>query len=196
MIGVVDYEAGNIASVSNALTSIGAKFVISSDTNVLETCGGIILPGVGSAVGAMDSLKASGIPDFLRSTPVPILGICLGMQLLYASSEEGPTRCLGILPGKVVRFDSRACKIPHMGWNAIQHLKPTPLLEGIEEGQHFYFAHSFYVEVDESAVATTEEGLSFASVVQKDNYTGVQFHPEKSGKSGLAVLSNFVRTCL
>jgi glutamine amidotransferase len=195
MIGIVDYEAGNIASVSNALSAIKADFVVSNDAKVLSSCAGIILPGVGAAPGAMASLEAIGITGFLKSAAMPVLGICLGMQLLYKESEEGSTQCLGIIPGKVSKLDARAAKVPHMGWNVVEQRSTIPLMEGIGSREYFYFAHSFYTEIDARTVASTEVGFPFASVVQMASFTGVQFHPEKSGKAGLRLLTNFVATC-
>jgi glutamine amidotransferase len=195
MIGIVDYEAGNIASVSNALSTINADFVVSNDAKVLAGCSGIILPGVGAAPGAMASLAAIGIVDFLKSVTKPFLGICLGMQLLYESSEEGNTKCIGVLPGTVARFDSRAAKIPHMGWNVVERRKTIPLMDGLADSEHFYFAHSYYAGIQPSTVATTDIGFPFTSVVQSGNFTGVQFHPEKSGKAGFTLLRNFIASC-
>lgn len=195
MIGVVDYEAGNIASVSSGLSKVGAEFIVSGEPKTLSYCSGIVLPGVGAAPGAMASLQERGLKEFLKSTTIPLLGICLGMQLLYEESEEGPTRCLGIIPGIVKKIDRRASKVPHMGWNVVDQCSVIPLMEGIAAKEYFYFAHSYYAQTDDRTVAKTEEGFSFASVVQMDNYLGVQFHPEKSGRAGLSVLKNFVAAC-
>lgn len=195
MIGVVDYEAGNIASVSSALSTVGAEFTVSGKSETLSSCSGIILPGVGAAPGAMASLQERGLQEFLKSTRIPLLGICLGMQLLYDESEEGPTRCLGVIPGTVKKFDRQLSKVPHMGWNVVRQRSAIPLMEGIAAIEYFYFAHSYYAQADHRTVAETEESFPFASVVQEDNYLGVQFHPEKSGRAGLSVLKNFVAVC-
>ena len=195
MIGVVDYEAGNIASISNALAAIGTEFVVSSDAGELERCSGLILPGVGAAPGAMASLERVGLTPFLRSASVPLLGICLGMQLLYESSEEGLTNCLALVPGSVQRFDSRTSKIPHMGWNEVEQISPGPLMAGIASKEFFYFAHSYCSAVDGTTIAVTKEGTPFASVIQSGRVMGVQFHPEKSGATGLRLLKNFADLC-
>ncbi len=195
MIGVVDYEAGNIASISNALTAIGAEFIVSSDSHKLEVCSGIILPGVGAAPGAMASLEQHELAGFLKSASVPLLGVCLGMQLFYENSEEGSTTCLGILHGTVKKFDKRTSKIPHMGWNVVEQGLSIPLMEGISTKEYFYFAHSYYSPVDETTVAFTDEGVRFASVNQSGTVMGVQFHPEKSGTVGLKLLKNFANLC-
>jgi len=195
MIGIVDYEAGNIRSVANALASIGVQYRISSDRDELAACDGIILPGVGAAPKAMESLDANGLPDFLRSFAKPFLGICLGMELLYERSEEGDTPCLGVIPGRVLRFNSTAVKIPHMGWNKVDTINPTPLLNKTGDAGYFYFAHSFYSAVDEYTTGITESGHPFSSSVNRRNYFGVQFHPEKSGDAGLALLKNFDALC-
>lgn len=195
MTGVVDYDAGNIRSVSNALKSLGAEFIVTDDVKILAGCDGIILPGVGAATGAMRSLKKGGLVQFLRSCRKPFLGICLGMQVLMDRSEEGDVACLGIIPGTVKKFDQRAEKIPHMGWNSIQVIAENPLLDGLPRIPFFYFAHSYYAPVADAAAAITSCGILFASAMRRDNYFGVQFHPEKSGPVGLTVLRNFIAIC-
>jgi glutamine amidotransferase len=195
MIGIVDYEGGNIASVSNALNTAGARFVVSGDVSVLKDCGGIILPGVGAAPGAMAALQQRGLGKFLSRCTQPLLGICLGMQLLYQSSEEGETTCLGVFPGLVRRFDDTRQKVPHMGWNEVDCSRVNPLMEGIRTKEYFYFANSYFVEPDALTVATSSQDRAFAAVVVSENYYGVQFHPEKSGGVGLAVLRNFDALC-
>ncbi len=195
MIGVVDYEAGNISSVANALRAIGAEFILSASEVDLSKCQGIVLPGVGAARGAMASLEKQKLSAFLSSTKQPFLGICLGMQLFYESSEEGPTKCLGVLPGMIRKFDSSRMKVPHMGWNLVQRKSDHPLMTGLSPREYFYFAHSYFAEPDESAIAAATEQTTFAAVVRRENYFGVQFHPEKSGKAGLQLLRNFVALC-
>ena len=194
MIGLVNYEAGNMSSVSNALSTIGAPFIVSGDAGVLAQCNGIILPGVGAAAGAMASLQRQALAGFLSKLTIPVLGICLGMQILYKESEEGMTACLAVLPGTVKKFTGNASKVPHMGWNLVETLAKNPLL-GNPRGEYFYFAHSYYVEVDEYTAAVARDGDTFAAVVVKDNYFGVQFHPEKSGVAGLNLLRNFTSIC-
>ena len=195
MIGVVDYEAGNIASVSNALSTLGAEFIVSSNADELSRCSGIVLPGVGAATGAMQSLHQRGLIDFLCSVRVPLMGICLGMQILYDRSAEGDTQCLGILPGTIKKLDDSAEKIPHMGWNRVEIRTPHRLMNGIQSNEFFYFAHSYVAPVDDCTIGITASGERFTSVVAKENYFGVQFHPEKSGASGLHLLRNFIELC-
>lgn len=195
MIGVIDYKAGNIASVTNALTHIGAPYVVSHDPHQLEKCEGVILPGVGAAPGAIESLREYGLIDFLKTSHQPVLGICLGMQLLYEQSEEGATTCLGVISNTVKKFNNAVMKIPHMGWNDVVFTSSSPLQAGIENGEYFYFAHSFYIPITAETKGTSSCGVPFAAMVQKENYFGVQFHPEKSGKAGLQLLNNFVAIC-
>lgn len=195
MIGIVDYEAGNIASVTNGLRAIGAQFIVSSDPTALRTCDGIILPGVGSAPGAMSALRRRGLDSFLVQNSRPLLGICLGMQLLYESSEEGKTACLGLLTGSVRKFDASKQKVPHMGWNEVRRTKEVTLLNGIRDAEYFYFAHSYFAGVDSSVVAVSVESHEFAAVVANGNCYGTQFHPEKSGDAGLKLLRNFEDLC-
>ena len=195
MIGLVDYASGNIASVSNALKAIGVQYIVSSEPSELGRCSGIILPGVGAAPGAMAALRRSGLDSYLTSCEVPLLGICLGMQILYRSSEEGNTTCLGLLPGVVKKFDRANQKVPHMGWNECSLLKNHRLMDGIRVNEFFYFAHSYYVESDELPVSVAKHGNVFPAVVARGNLYGTQFHPEKSGSAGLTLLRNFDALC-
>ena len=195
MIGVVDYDAGNITSVSNALTTIGAEFHVSGERDVLARCDGIILPGVGAAPGAMASLNERKLLGFLASVDIPLLGICLGMQLLYESSEEGNTSCLGVLSGTIKKFDDKVSKVPHMGWNQVEVASENRLITGMRRGAYFYFAHSYAAGVNGSTVGIARCEAPFAAIVSKGNYFGVQFHPEKSGNAGLMILKNFEAIC-
>jgi glutamine amidotransferase len=195
MIGVVDYEAGNLTSVTNALSSIGVEYVISSGVETLSRCKGIILPGVGSAIGAMQSLNKRRLTEFLTSIDNPFLGICLGMQLLYERSEEGETECLGVVPGTAKQFDSGRTKVPHMGWNTVTFTSDNPLTQKLGNAPYMYFAHSYAAEVNGVTTGVTDCGVQFTSVMQKKNYFGVQFHPEKSGDTGLQLLKNFEAIC-
>ncbi len=195
MIGVVDYEAGNIASVSNALKAIDAEFIVTNEIARLKECDGVILPGVGAAGGAMSSLKQFKLDAFLPTVTAPFLGICLGMQLLYGESEEGATKCLGVLQGTVRKFDGRTSKVPHMGWNLVEQRAPNPLMRDIPGREHFYFANSYYSPADKEATAVSRDGVEFAAAIQNGNFLGVQFHPEKSGHAGLRLLKNFADLC-
>jgi glutamine amidotransferase len=198
MIVVIDYTAGNLYNVGHALKHLGADFIFSGDPAEVGRADKIILPGVGAARPAMESLAEQGLVEALRQVNVPFLGICLGLQLLYEISEEEDTPCLGLLSGEVRRFDSAQVKVPHIGWNSVEGAngssQPTsPLFEGVAAESFFYFVHSYYAPVERGVtLGTTEYGLSFSSVVAKNNLWGVQFHPERSGKIGLKVLQNFV----
>lgn len=195
MIGIIDYEAGNLASVSNALKAIGASFVVSSQTDRLSDCSGIILPGVGAAPLAMRSLHSRGLVRFIQELRQPFLGICLGMQLLYDKSEEGETDCLGIASGVVRRFDDDAERVPHMGWNEVLFRTGNGLAEPTGKKSSFYFAHSYYAPLGAATSAVTECGINFSAAIRVENFYGVQFHPEKSGDAGLNLLKSFCGLC-
>lgn len=195
MIAIVNYEAGNLASVSNALERLGRPYAITSDTAELDSADGVIFPGVGHAGAAMRSLRQNGLDKWLRRTAKPVLGICLGMQLLYESSEEGGgVEGLGLIPGRLKRFRSDDRKIPHMGWNTFSESRPHPLLEGLDSDSYFYYVHSYYAPVNEFTVAECDYITPFAAVAGRDNVSGVQFHPEKSGKDGERLLRNFLES--
>ncbi len=189
VIAVINYGAGNLKSISKAIEKIGKKVTITNDPEVVQSADAIILPGVGAFETAMKNLEWF-IP-FLKDTKTPVLGICLGMQLFATISEEGGLhRGLDIIPGRVVRFPQSVRKIPHMGWNEVD-FEDHYLFERIEN-RFFYFVHSYYFDTKDYVIAYTDYGVRFPSAVAKDNYIGVQFHPEKSGKNGLKLLENFV----
>lgn len=192
MIALIKYRAGNIASVSNALERLGVDFYLAETTAQLDKADGVIFPGVGHAYSAMESLKENGINEWLKSTNKPVLGICVGMQLLFESSTEGDTKGLGVIPGKLLKFESSREKVPHMGWNSVQKQADHPLLQHISDEDFLYFVHSYYAPESDFSVATCDYITPFSAVVSKDNYFGVQFHPEKSGKLGAQILQNFV----
>lgn len=193
MIGIINYEAGNIASVTNALSRLNVEFTVTNNLEELDQCDGLIFPGVGHAYSAMKSLEDHNLVEWMRNTAKPLLGICLGMQLLFEESEEGPCRGLGIIPGKLKKFDSSKRKVPHMGWNTFDTIrKESPLLEELSQNDFFYYVHSYYAPINEYSIATCDYITPFASVVSKDNFYGVQFHPEKSGKPGEILLRNFL----
>lgn len=198
-IGVVDYEAGNLTSVETALRFLKADFVISGNPDSLEGCDKVIFPGVGEASSAMRTLKSRGLDVFLKETfekGIPMLGICLGCQIVLESSEENDTQCLGLVPGRAVRFPvDTDLKVPHMGWNQVESVKEHYLFEGIKDKSSFYFVHSYYPQLGdtENAVGMTNYGISFSSVFSYKSLSAVQFHPEKSGEAGLKLLDNFIR---
>jgi glutamine amidotransferase len=200
VIGVIDYGVGNLRSVEKALEATGAEVVVTADEGALAECERLVLPGVGAFGAAMDRLRESGLDRFVEraaSDGRPVLGLCVGLQMLFEEGLEfGRHAGLGLLPGRVVRFPDSAGVVPHMGWNAVRPSSEHPLFEAIAPDTYFYFVHSYYVEArDESDVlATTEYGLRFASVCGRGSVAGVQFHPEKSQDAGLRLLANFART--
>lgn len=193
MIAIINYEAGNLASVSNALHRIGATHQITSDRAVLESSDAVIFPGVGHAQSAMQSLQNRDLITWLKSTRKPLLGICLGMQLLYDSSEEGDSAGLGVIPGHLRKFDHTLMKVPHLGWNDFSVMQDThPLLKGLLPENQMYYVHSYYAPVNEFTLASCDYGTPFAAVCARENFLGVQFHPEKSGENGERLLRNFL----
>lgn len=195
MIAIVDYKAGNIRSVENALKRLEADYQVTSDPDTIRTASHVILPGVGEASNAMRFLLP--LVDVLKSLTQPVLVICIGLQLMCASSEEGPTECMNIFDSKVLRFrPSEGAKIPHMGWNTIENLR-SPLFRGIQEGAFVYYVHSYYPEYSDSeTVASTYfAGVTFSAAMNRGNFYGTQFHPEKSGPVGEKILENFLRIC-
>ncbi len=189
MIAIIDYGAGNLKSIYKAVEKTGGKAVITTERDVIESADAIILPGVGAFETAIKNLGS--VSDYLTRTDVPVLGICLGMQLFADESEEGGLhKGLGVIEGRVIRFPDWVGKIPHMGWNLVS-AADHPLFEGVGK-EYFYFVHSYYFKTDERyVIGTAEYGIVFPAAVARDNIMGVQFHPEKSGKNGLRVLENF-----
>jgi glutamine amidotransferase len=193
MLAIVDSGGANIASVRFALERLGVRSELTADPAVIRSAERVILPGVGSAVEGMKRLQAKGLVECVRSLRQPVLGVCLGMQLLFESSAEGPVDTLGLIPGRVALLpDSPGIQVPHMGWNTVQPLKPVALLDGIEPDARFYFVHSFAGPVNEFTLASCTHGTAFAAIVQRGNFSGVQFHPERSGAAGARLLQNFV----
>ncbi|MDZ7681878.1 MAG: imidazole glycerol phosphate synthase subunit HisH [Fodinibius sp.] len=192
MIAVINYEAGNLASVSNALKRLDEPHVITNKRHELNEADGIIFPGVGHAKPAMESLKKNNLDQWLKNTNKPVLGICLGMQLLFESSEEGDSKGLGIIPGRLKKFDSSVDKVPHMGWNTFVDINSHPLLDSLTNEEYFYYVHSYFAPMGDFTAASCSYIEKFSAVVCKDNFMGVQFHPEKSGKAGSLLLQNFL----
>ena len=203
MIGIIDYLAGNLTSVARALSYFGYDWVISSDIEKLKKAERIIFPGVGAAKSAMESLKKFGLDEFLKEAflkGVPILGICLGTQIIFEISEEdGGTQTLGLLKGKVVRFpepliwNGEKLKVPHMGWNKVKWIRTHPVFKGLDPDYEYYFVHSYYgvPESEDVICGITFYGVNFVSAIAYKNLVAVQFHPEKSGKPGLQILKQF-----
>jgi glutamine amidotransferase len=207
MIALIDYQAGNQTSVRRALDHLGLESAVTADLGLLEKAEGLIFPGVGAAGQAMGVLRARGLDRAITGLVAagrPFLGICLGCQIMLETSEENSARCLGLLPGGNVRFpeglpdaDGQPIRIPHMGWNTVELLRPTALWEGLAADEQFYFVHGYHpVPADESHVlGRSWHGRPFASVLGREGLWAVQFHPEKSGPPGLRLLSNFHRYC-
>lgn len=202
MIAIVDYRAGNLTSVQLALRALSAEAEITADASVIRRAERVIFPGVGAAGSAMHNLASMGLVEVLKEVVgagTPFLGICLGTQILFESSEEdGGTETLGLLPGRIPKFrpTDRWDKVPQIGWNQVSVVRPHPVLEGIADGSEFYFVHSFYPAPSDPGVTigqTSYAGTTFSSAVGRGNLVATQFHPEKSGRIGLRLLDNFLR---
>jgi len=195
---VVDYGAGNLFSVSRAVVNAGTRPLVTSNPSYLDDAEAVIVPGVGAAADTMSNLRGSGFVEPIRdyiASGRPFLGVCMGQQALFEVSEEGGEHeCLGILPGRVVRF-SNGLKVPHMGWNQVRIVKQHPIFEGVTDGSYFYFVHSYYPQPADRdvVIGETEYGVNFASVIARDNIVATQFHPEKSGGAGLRMYANFLK---
>jgi glutamine amidotransferase len=187
---IIDYGAGNIKSIQFAFKRLGINAILSNNIDEIKAADKIIFPGVGEASSAMKMLKESGLNDVIPKLKQPVLGICLGMQLMCRFSEEGNTKGLGIFDVDVKRF-TNSLKVPQMGWNVIFDLK-SALFNGVKEKEFMYLVHSFYAETCDESIATTDYKISYASALQKNNFYGVQFHPEKSGTEGAKILKNFI----
>ena len=207
MLAILDYEAGNQTSVFRGLASQGIPAVITANPEILAAAEGVIFPGVGAARQAMDLLTRTGLDAVLKSVAAsnkPLLGVCLGCQILLERSEESDTQTLGLVPGECVRFnpelkdeDGEPIRIPHMGWNGYTLKQPSRIFANISPAAEFYFVHGYYVRPPKDMIlATTYHGLEFCSAYGRDGFWAVQFHPEKSGKPGLQLLRNFYEYCL
>lgn len=188
---IINYGAGNIQSIKFALQRLGVEAILSNDVDEIRNADKVIFPGVGEASSAMKKLCESKLDTIIPTLTQPVLGICLGMQLMCNTSEEGNTKGLGIFDTEVVRF-SENVKVPQIGWNIIQNLE-SPLFEGIRENEYMYLVHSYYAKKSSETIAKSEYDLEYASALQKDNFYGVQFHPEKSSKAGSKILENFLK---
>jgi glutamine amidotransferase len=191
---IIDSGGANLASLQFAFERLGAKTRVTADPAEITSAARVILPGVGSAADAMSRLRKNGVADLLPSLTQPVLGICLGMQLLFERSEEGDTDCLGILPNEVKRLQpANGRPVPHMGWNQLSAVRADPILEGISAEDYVYFVHSFAVAVSEVTVASADYGIALSAIVRRGNFWGTQFHPERSARTGARVLANFLR---
>jgi len=188
-LSIIKYNAGNVQSVLNALERLGVSAEVTNDPEVLKASDKIIFPGVGEASSAMQFLKEHKLDQVIKELKQPFFGICLGMQLMCMHSEENDTQCLGIFDLNVKRFTSG--KVPQVGWNKAENLS-EPMYKGFQQDPYLYFVHSYYAELGEETASVTEYGVRFSSALQKNNFYGVQFHPEKSGKDGEQVIKNFL----
>lgn len=197
MITIIDYGVGNLRSVEKAFAAVDAKVEVTSDKDLLMKAKALVLPGVGAFGEAIDCLRSKGFDQIILSAAKmgkPILGVCLGYQLLFEESEEfGLHKGLGLLPGRVVRFPKNDLHVPHVGWNQVHKQREHPILDNIASDSFFYFVHSFYVEpsVNTDVIGLTSYGVNFCAIAARDNVMGVQFHPEKSQQAGLTLLKNF-----
>lgn len=190
MIAIIEYNAGNSRSVYNALKRLNCDVIITSDKSVIASADKVIFPGVGEASSAMKFLRKTGLDETIISLKQPVLGICLGLQLLCSYSEENDTECLGIFKNRVSTFPVDE-PVPHMGWNNFTKVKGD-LFKGIEASDNVYYVHSFYAEVSEESLATSQYMVEFSAALQKNNFYATQFHPEKSGDVGAKILQNFI----
>ncbi|GAB4512793.1 MAG: imidazole glycerol phosphate synthase subunit HisH [Allomuricauda sp.] len=190
-IVIIDYGAGNIQSIMFAIKRLGFEAVLSHDAEEIRNADKVIFPGVGEASSAMEKLRATGLDKVIPTLKQPVLGICLGMQLMCHSSEEGETEGLGIFDLDVVKFSNKV-KVPQIGWNQISNLK-SKLFTDIPEKSYIYLVHSFYAPIGEETIAISEYDVEYSAALQKDNFYGVQFHPEKSSEVGSEILQNFLK---
>jgi imidazole glycerol-phosphate synthase subunit HisH len=191
MIAIIDYNAGNTKSVINALNRLNVEVVLTSDSEVILSADKVILPGVGHAATSMMELHSRNLIDTIKNVKVPFLGVCVGMQLMMDRSEEGDTDCLGIIDGEIKKLQSEEFKIPKMGWNTVKHNEDS-LFKNIDQEAYYYFVHSYYLPTSKYEIATSNYIEDYSVAVKKDNFFGVQFHPEKSEKAGETLLKNFI----
>ena len=200
---IIDTGCANISSVKFAVERLGSKVTVSDQKQVIEQADKVFLPGVGSAYAAMKSIEQKQLTEIIQSLTQPVLGICLGMQLMTGESEESPgshldvnatdnISCLNLIPTQIQRMQVGELVLPHMGWNQIKKVNDSPIFEGIKDDSFFYFVHSFCAPKSEFTLASCEYGQGFSASIGKDNFYGVQFHPERSGKAGAALLNNFI----
>ena len=192
MIAIIDYDTGNLRSVENALGRLGAEYILTADHDAIRRAEKVLLPGVGEASTAMEKLRARGLDGLIPALTQPVLGICIGLQLMCAQSEEHNTACMGIFETEVRRFTAAdELKVPHMGWNRIENLR-SPLFDGLQDGCYVYYVHSYRPDLCPDAIAVTDYGGEFSAALGRGNFYGTQFHPEKSGAVGERILKNFL----
>lgn len=191
MIAVIDYGTGNLCSVANALKRIGAEYVVTSSAWQISSADRVLLPGVGEASNAMSKLSELGLVEVIRTLNQPVLGICIGLQLLCQHSEEENTQCIGVFENRVRKFSTPGLKVPHIGWNTIENLK-TDLFTGVDPGAYIYYVHSYAPDINQDTIAQTTYGESFSGAIARGNFYGTQFHPEKSAAVGEQIIKNFL----
>jgi glutamine amidotransferase len=192
-VALIDSGGANIASLEFALQRLGVRAVLTTDADEIRSARRVILPGVGAAADAMARLEAHELVDVIRGLTQPVLGICLGMQLLAEASEEDDVECLGMIPGIAAKLDvARGLPVPNMGWCPLQRVSANSVLDGVDDGSYFYFVHSYALPVNDSTIATAEHTGTFAAVAGRDNFVATQFHPERSSAAGARLLSNFL----
>jgi len=193
-IAIIDGGGANIASLTFALQRLGVSAALTADKATIMAADKVILPGVGAAADAMSKLQQAGLCQVIHELKQPVLGICLGMQLLFETSEEDSATCLGVIPGNAKRFvPAPERPVPHMGWNRVTQRVGSPIFDGIADGAHFYFVHSYALPVGSDSIGITDYGGEFTAVVEHNNFVAVQFHPERSGETGARLLENFVK---
>ena len=192
MITIIDTACANLSSVKFAFDRLGYAIEITRDLNKIKSADKLILPGVGTAIAAMKNLQERGLVEVIQNLTQPVLGICLGMQLMTEFSAEGEVETLKLMSGKTELIPNTGLPLPHMGWNKVQYQADHPLFHGIEQNSHFYFVHSYAVLPNENTTATSHYGVDFSAAIASKNFYGVQFHPERSGKNGAQLLKNFV----
>jgi imidazole glycerol-phosphate synthase subunit HisH len=192
-IALIDNGGANVASVVHALERLGVQAERTASPERIAAADRVILPGVGAAADAMERLRASGLDRVIPTLRQPVLGICLGMQLLFSASDEGGVDCLGVMAGRALRFPAGGLPVPHMGWNELKLRRAHPLLEGLREGDYAYFVHSYALPVGDDTLVTTDYGQEFTAIAARGNFHGAQFHPERSARVGGTLLANFLR---
>lgn len=194
MVAIVDYKSGNLRSVENALKRLGTEYIVTSNSSGIKAADHVILPGVGDAGQVMRSIEDLGLTETLKSLTQPVLGICIGLQIMCRRSSEGDTECLGIFDADVVKLEAdlnAGVKIPHIGWSPVGQMR-GPLFNGIQDNAYLYFVHSYAAPTFDGTIAETEHGRKFSAAINSGNFYGVQFHPEKSGEIGAQILANFL----
>lgn len=193
MLAIIDTGCANLASVGFAFERLGVRKIITRDADIIKSAHHVVLPGVGAMPYAMEQLKTCGLVEVLRTLTQPLMGICLGMQVLFEESEEGNESGLGLISGSIHQMNTGGLPTPHMGWNTLENLSDDPLLTGVSIGDYVYFVHSYAAPISANTIAVSKYGRSFSAIIRRDNIYGCQFHPERSGTVGAQILENFLK---